>query len=47
MKVVADMHVRKAEMARGADAFIALPGNFISIVSFLDFTIVVKSKIMK
>ncbi|KAH7300080.1 hypothetical protein KP509_24G044100 [Ceratopteris richardii] len=28
MMVVADMHERKAEMARQADAFIALPGGF-------------------
>lgn len=27
---VADMHQRKAEMARQADAFIALPGELIS-----------------
>lgn len=27
MKIVADMHERKAEMAREAEAFIALPGN--------------------
>ena len=27
MKVVADMHERKAEMARQSDAFIALPGE--------------------
>ncbi|PHT44290.1 Cytokinin riboside 5'-monophosphate phosphoribohydrolase LOG3 [Capsicum baccatum] len=27
VKVVADMHQRKAEMARHSDAFIALPGR--------------------
>lgn len=27
VKAVADMHQRKAEMARQSDAFIALPGN--------------------
>lgn len=27
MKVVSDMHERKAEMAREAEAFIALPGK--------------------
>jgi hypothetical protein len=27
VKVVADMHERKAEMARQSDAFIALPGE--------------------
>jgi hypothetical protein len=27
VKPVADMHQRKAEMARQSDAFIALPGN--------------------
>jgi hypothetical protein len=27
VKVVSDMHERKAEMARQADAFIALPGT--------------------
>ena len=26
---MSDMHERKAEMAREADAFIALPGNFL------------------
>lgn len=32
VKAVSDMHQRKAEMARQADAFIALPGiNFYSI----------------
>lgn len=28
VKAVADMHQRKAEMAKHSDAFIALPGNF-------------------
>ncbi|KAL6005925.1 Cytokinin riboside 5'-monophosphate phosphoribohydrolase log8 [Asimina triloba] len=28
LKIVADMHERKAEMARQADAFIALPGGY-------------------
>lgn len=27
VRIVSDMHERKAEMAREADAFIALPGN--------------------
>jgi len=27
VKIVADMHERKAEMARQSDAFIALPGT--------------------
>lgn len=31
--VVSDMHERKAEMARRADAFIALPGRQIWILS--------------
>lgn len=29
VKQVADMHERKAEMAKNSDAFIALPGNYI------------------
>lgn len=33
VKAVADMHQRKAEMARNSDAFIALPGWFIQLVS--------------
>jgi Possible lysine decarboxylase len=37
VKVVADMHERKAEMARQSEAFIALPGNFIPFVSFSVF----------
>ena len=28
VRTVSDMHERKAAMAREADAFIALPGNF-------------------
>ena len=32
VKAVADMHQRKAEMARQADAFIALPGTHILFV---------------
>lgn len=28
VKTVSDMHERKAEMAREAEAFIALPGNY-------------------
>ena len=28
VKAVADMHQRKAEMARQSDAFIALPGRY-------------------
>jgi cytokinin riboside 5'-monophosphate phosphoribohydrolase len=30
VKAVADMHQRKAEMARQSDAFIALPGIYIA-----------------
>lgn len=33
MKTVADMHQRKSEMAKNADAFIALPGLYITIFS--------------
>lgn len=47
VKVVGDMHEKIAEIARGADAFISLPGIFISCVSILSFTIVGKNKIMK
>ncbi|XP_078152178.1 putative lysine decarboxylase family protein [Carex rostrata] len=36
VKVVADMHVRKAEMARGADAFIALPGGYGTMEELLE-----------
>lgn len=32
---VADLHARKAEMARQADAFIALPGLYIYIYMYL------------
>jgi predicted Rossmann-fold nucleotide-binding protein len=32
VKTVADMHERKAEMARQVDAFIALPGDLILCV---------------
>lgn len=28
VKIVADMHQRKSEMAKQADAFIALPGDY-------------------
>lgn len=31
MKAVADMHQRKAEMARQSDAFIALPGECVCV----------------
>ncbi|XP_034703392.1 cytokinin riboside 5'-monophosphate phosphoribohydrolase LOG1-like isoform X3 [Vitis riparia] len=33
VKTVADMHQRKSEMAKNADAFIALPGLYITIFS--------------
>jgi hypothetical protein len=36
VRAVADMHQRKAEMARQSDAFIALPGESISISNTLD-----------
>ncbi|GER41833.1 cytokinin riboside 5'-monophosphatephosphoribohydrolase-like [Striga asiatica] len=36
LRAVSDMHQRKAEMARQADAFIALPGYYNSLLSFLD-----------
>ena len=29
VKIAADMHERKSEMAKHADAFIALPGEFL------------------
>jgi predicted Rossmann-fold nucleotide-binding protein len=32
VKAVADMHQRKAEMARQSDAFIALPGLFYTLI---------------
>jgi predicted Rossmann-fold nucleotide-binding protein len=35
VKAVADMHQRKAEMARQSDAFIALPGFFLKRFLFL------------
>lgn len=31
VKAVADMHQRKAEMARQSDAFIALPGEWVNV----------------
>lgn len=34
VKAVADMHQRKAEMARHSDAFIALPGSYYTILLF-------------
>ncbi|KAK9290846.1 hypothetical protein L1049_009024 [Liquidambar formosana] len=36
MKVVADMHERKAEMAKHADAFIALPGGYGTMEELLE-----------
>ncbi|XP_043814172.1 cytokinin riboside 5'-monophosphate phosphoribohydrolase LOG1 isoform X1 [Manihot esculenta] len=36
MKTVADMHQRKAEMARHADAFIALPGGYGTLEELLE-----------
>ena len=33
VKAVADMHQRKAEMAKHSDAFIALPGWFVIITA--------------
>jgi uncharacterized protein (TIGR00730 family) len=36
VKIVSDMHERKAEMARQSDAFIALPGITLSSTCFLD-----------
>lgn len=36
MRVVADMHERKAEMARQADAFIALPGGYGTLEELLE-----------
>lgn len=38
VKVVADMHERKAEMARQADAFIALPGGYGTLEELLEMT---------
>ncbi|KAI7732334.1 hypothetical protein M8C21_011763 [Ambrosia artemisiifolia] len=36
VKAVADMHQRKAEMARQADAFIALPGGYGTLEELLE-----------
>ncbi|PHT78873.1 Cytokinin riboside 5'-monophosphate phosphoribohydrolase LOG4 [Capsicum annuum] len=36
VKVVADMHQRKAEMARHSDAFIALPGGYDTLDELLE-----------
>ncbi|KAJ0619698.1 putative LOG family protein [Helianthus annuus] len=36
VKAVADMHERKAEMARQADAFIALPGGYGTLEELLE-----------
>jgi hypothetical protein len=49
MKAVADMHQRKAEMAKHSDAFIALPGWFHSIplIFFLLKHCVKKNKTIK
>lgn len=44
MKAVADMHERKAEMARQADAFIALPGL---ISFFLNYFIFYKDSLSR
>lgn len=38
LKVVPDMHQRKAEMAREADAFIALPGGYGTLEELLEMT---------
>ncbi|KAH7298436.1 hypothetical protein KP509_25G043100 [Ceratopteris richardii] len=38
LRVVADMHQRKAEMARHADAFIALPGGYGTLEELLEMT---------
>lgn len=37
VKAVADMHQRKAEMARHSDAFIALPGLYIILSIFFAY----------
>lgn len=34
VKIVSDMHQRKAEMARQSDAFIALPGMYQPKINF-------------
>lgn len=36
VKAVADMHQRKAEMAKHSDAFIALPGSYYQISKMLN-----------
>ncbi|KAK9095975.1 hypothetical protein Sjap_021472 [Stephania japonica] len=36
VKAVADMHQRKAEMARHSDAFIALPGGYGTLEELLE-----------
>lgn len=46
VKVVADMHQRKAEMARHSDCFIALPGLIPLIYNFV-FTFTQKVYISK
>ncbi|KAH6557075.1 hypothetical protein KP509_1Z136400 [Ceratopteris richardii] len=38
LRVVTDMHERKAEMARHADAFIALPGGYGTLEELLEMT---------
>ncbi|MCO5592613.1 hypothetical protein L7F22_046616 [Adiantum nelumboides] len=38
LRVVTDMHQRKAEMARHADAFIALPGGYGTLEELLEMT---------
>lgn len=38
LRVVADMHQRKAEMASQADAFIALPGGYGTLEELLEMT---------
>lgn len=40
VKTVADMHQRKSEMAKHADAFIALPGNLYNNNIYLFFVVV-------
>jgi hypothetical protein len=40
VKAVADMHQRKAEMAKHSDAFIALPGWFLFI--FLSTILIIR-----
>ena len=36
VRAVSDMHQRKAEMARQADAFIALPGMYDFLLTFFN-----------